>query len=96
MKLQDSVIAITGGGQGLGRAMSEYLAAKGARVALIDLAQDKLDEAAEACRAAGSEARTYVCNVAKEEDVKEGVASEAPLAENRRMSMKSVTDADFN
>ena len=69
MKLQDSVIAITGGGQGLGRAMSEYLAAKGARVALIDLAQDKLDEAAEACRAAGSEARTYVCNVAKEEDV---------------------------
>lgn len=69
MKLQDSVIAITGGGQGLGRAMSEYLAAKGARVALIDLAQDKLDEAAEACRAAGSEAKTYVCNVAKEEDV---------------------------
>lgn len=69
MKLQDSVIAITGGGQGLGRAMSEYLAAKGARVALIDLAQDKLDESAEACRAAGSEARTYVCNVAKEEDV---------------------------
>ncbi|MBB5321304.1 SDR family oxidoreductase [Marinobacter oulmenensis] len=69
MKLQDSVIAITGGGQGLGRAMSEYLAAKGARVALIDLAQDKLDESAEACRAAGSEAKTYVCNVAKEEDV---------------------------
>lgn len=28
MKLQDSVIAITGGGQGLGRAMAEYLAAK--------------------------------------------------------------------
>ncbi|MDL0430122.1 SDR family oxidoreductase [Marinobacter sp. TBZ242] len=69
MKLQDSVIAITGGGQGLGRAMGEYLAARGARVALIDLMPETLDEAAEACRKAGGEARTYVCNVAKEEDV---------------------------
>src|SRR6056297_353335 len=69
MKLQDSVIAITGGGQGLGRAMGEYLAAKGAKVALIDLMPEKLDEAVTACVAAGSEARAYVCNVAKEEDV---------------------------
>ncbi len=69
MKLQDSVIAITGGGQGLGRAMAEYLAAKGAKVALIDLMEDKLAEAAEACKKAGSDAKTYVCNVAKEEDV---------------------------
>ena len=69
MKLQDSVIAITGGGQGLGRAMAEYLTAKGARLALIDLMEDKLAEAAEACKLAGGDAKTYVCNVAKEEDV---------------------------
>ena len=69
MKLQDSVIAITGGGQGLGRAMGEYLAAKGAKIALIDLMPEKLDEAVTACVAAGAEARSYVCNVAKEEDV---------------------------
>ncbi|WP_138439377.1 SDR family oxidoreductase [Marinobacter alexandrii] len=69
MKLQDSVIAITGGGQGLGRAMAEYLAAKGARLALIDLMPEKLAEAAEACKRAGGDAKTYVCNVAKEEDV---------------------------
>ena len=69
MKLQDSVIAITGGGQGLGRAMGEYLAARGAKVALIDLMPEKLDDAVTACVAAGSEARSYVCNVAKEEDV---------------------------
>ncbi|AHI29159.1 SDR family oxidoreductase [Marinobacter similis] len=71
MKLQDSVIAITGGGQGLGRAMAEYLAAKGARLALIDLMPEKLAEAAEACKLAGSDAKTYVCNVAKEEDVEQ-------------------------
>ncbi len=69
MKLQDSVVAITGAGQGLGRAMAEYLAGKGARIALIDLQKDKLDEAAAACQAAGSEARAYVCNVASEEQV---------------------------
>ncbi|MCK7547034.1 SDR family oxidoreductase [Marinobacter koreensis] len=69
MKVQDSVIAITGGGQGLGRAMAEFLAARGAKLALIDLVPEKLDEAATACREAGAEARTYVCNVAKEADV---------------------------
>ncbi|ROU01712.1 SDR family oxidoreductase [Marinobacter sp. R17] len=69
MKLQDSVIAITGGGQGLGRAMGEYLAARGARVALIDLIPEKLDEAVKACKAAGGDARAYTCNVAREEEV---------------------------
>lgn len=71
MKIQDSVIAITGGGQGLGRAMAEYLAAKGAKLALIDLMPETLDTAANACIKAGGDARTYVCNVAKEEDVEQ-------------------------
>ncbi|MEQ9544822.1 MAG: SDR family oxidoreductase [Marinobacter sp.] len=69
MKLQDSVIAITGGGQGLGRAMAEYLAARGAKLALIDLMPEKLEEAAEACKQAGGDAKVYVCNVAKEDEV---------------------------
>ncbi|MBL1272271.1 MAG: SDR family oxidoreductase [Oceanospirillales bacterium] len=75
MKLQDSVVAITGGGQGLGRAMAEYLAARGVRLALIDLAPEKLEEAAAACKEAGSEAKTYVCNVAKEDEVEKTFAA---------------------
>ncbi|MBO6849521.1 MAG: SDR family oxidoreductase [Marinobacter sp.] len=75
MKLQDSVIAITGGGQGLGRAMAEYLAGKGAKLALIDLMPEKLDEAVAACQAAGVDAKSYVCNVAKEEDVEKTFAA---------------------
>ena len=51
MQLKDKVIIITGGCQGLGRAMGEYLAAKGARLALVDLNQEKLDEAVAACKA---------------------------------------------
>jgi 3-oxoacyl-[acyl-carrier protein] reductase len=69
MNLQDKVIAVTGGGQGLGRSMAVALAAKGAKLALIDLNQAKLDEAVELCKAAGGNARAYLANVAKEEDV---------------------------
>ncbi|MCL5042582.1 MAG: SDR family oxidoreductase [Gammaproteobacteria bacterium] len=69
MQLKDSVIIITGGGQGLGRSMAEFLAAKGARLALVDLDQARLDEAAAACKSAGGDARGYVCNVANEEQV---------------------------
>ena len=69
MKLQDAVVAITGGGQGLGRAMAEFLAARGAKLALIDLNQQRLDEAVAACQAAGTEARAYLCNVSREADV---------------------------
>jgi 3-oxoacyl-[acyl-carrier protein] reductase len=69
MKLQDSVVAITGGGQGLGRTMAIYLAEKGVKVALIDLGQEKLEETVQLCEKAGSQAKAYICNVAKEKDV---------------------------
>ncbi|WP_152206429.1 SDR family oxidoreductase [Marinobacter changyiensis] len=75
MKLQESVIAITGGGQGLGRAMAEYFAARGAKLALIDLMPEKLDEAVTACKAAGGDARAYICNVAREPEVEETFAA---------------------
>lgn len=69
MKLQDSVIAITGGGQGLGRAMAIFLAEKGAKLALIDLNEEKLAETVKLVEDAGSEAKYYLANVAKENDV---------------------------
>jgi len=69
MKLQDAVIAITGGGQGLGRAMGEFLAARGARLALLDVNREHLDEAVRACEAAGGQAQGYLCNVAAESEV---------------------------
>lgn len=77
MQLQDKVIIITGGGQGLGRAMAEHLASKGARLALVDLNQERLDEAVAACKAAGGDARAYLCNVADEAQVSEMVTQVA-------------------
>lgn len=77
MQLTDKVIIITGGCQGLGRSMAEYFADKGARLALVDLNQEKLDQAVAACKAKGVEARAYLCNVANEEQVTHMVAQVA-------------------
>ncbi len=72
MKIKDSVIVITGAAQGLGQSMATYLAAKGAKLALIDLDSDKLAHTQSLCEEAGSpQAATYLCNVAKEDDVSE-------------------------
>ncbi|MFK4751065.1 SDR family oxidoreductase [Oceanobacter antarcticus] len=69
MNLQDKVIAITGAGQGLGRAMAVYLAARGARIAVIDINQEHMAETLGLIEAAGSSGRSYRCNVALEDEV---------------------------
>lgn len=75
MQVANSIIAITGAGQGLGRAMAEYLAGRGARLALIDVSQERLDESVAACSEKGAEARSYVIDVANEVAVDEGFAA---------------------
>lgn len=69
MDLQGKTIVITGGGQGLGRAMAVYLAGCGARLALVDLNAEKLEETAAKCQEAGGSATTHIANVAREDDV---------------------------
>lgn len=70
MDLNNKVIIITGGAQGLGFAMALALAEKGAKLALVDLNEEKLNEAASKCREAGaSDAKGYMANIAKEDEV---------------------------
>ncbi|MEM8982940.1 MAG: SDR family oxidoreductase [Pseudomonadota bacterium] len=67
MELQDKVIAITGAGRGLGAAMATRLAKSGAKLVLIDLDADALEETASQCRDLGSpDTAVYVSNVADE------------------------------
>ncbi|AMX03021.1 SDR family oxidoreductase [Microbulbifer thermotolerans] len=74
MQIANSVVAITGAGRGLGRATAEYLAERGARLALIDLNEDDLKASVEACAQHGAEVRSYGINVAVEEEVDSGFA----------------------
>ncbi|RLA49461.1 MAG: short chain dehydrogenase [Gammaproteobacteria bacterium] len=69
MNLQDKVVAITGGAQGLGLTMALELATKGAKLALVDLNAEKLADAVQQCTQAGGEAKSYIANVADEEQV---------------------------
>ncbi|MGE6567105.1 SDR family oxidoreductase [Shewanella vesiculosa] len=71
MELKDKVVVITGGAGGLGLAMAQNLAAQGAKLALIDVDQSKLEQA---CADLGSitEVQGYALDITDEEDVVSG------------------------
>jgi 3-oxoacyl-[acyl-carrier protein] reductase len=69
MDIQGKVVAITGGGRGIGRSIAVYLANKGAKLAVLDLDDEAMAETVALVAEAGSEARAYNCNVADEEAV---------------------------
>lgn len=67
--LEGRVALITGASRGLGRAMAVALAHGGAKLALVARDEDKLKETAAEVTAAGSEARVFIADVAREADV---------------------------
>jgi len=66
VQLTGNVAIITGAGGGLGRAHAEYLARKGAKVAVNDLSPENVEETLAAIRAAGGEAIGCVASVTDE------------------------------
>lgn len=68
MDLKDKVVVITGGAGGLGYAMAENLATAGAKLALIDVDQEKLEKAC-ANLGATTEVQGYALDITDEEDV---------------------------
>jgi len=69
MQLKDKVVAVTGGARGIGRAIASGFAARGARVALIDLNSTDLATAQAEFASGGVKVRTYAANVAREDQV---------------------------
>jgi 3-oxoacyl-[acyl-carrier protein] reductase len=69
MQLSNKVVAVTGAGRGLGRAIALAFARAGADIAALDLNAAELDETCSQCRVLGTRARPYLTNVVDETQV---------------------------
>ena len=69
MIIRDKVFVVTGAARGLGFAFAKDLAEAGARLALVDLNAEGLEQSANSLREQGAEVRSYAVNVTSEEEV---------------------------
>ncbi|SUJ29259.1 Diacetyl reductase [(S)-acetoin forming] [Sphingobacterium spiritivorum] len=68
-KLVNKSAIITGGGSGIGKAISLLFASEGAEVHILDLNTDGAEQVVEEIIAAGGKAKAHACNVAIQSEV---------------------------
>src|SRR5690242_8240672 len=59
------ICVVTGAGSGIGRAVASRVAAEGGRLILVDVVRERVDEAAAALRASGTETEGLCLDVAQ-------------------------------
>lgn len=106
--VQGKVAFVTGAAMGLGRAMAEALAENGAKLALFDRDEERLQMAAEHLRALGAEVLALPGDVTDDSDVTEAVAAvmdrygnldicvaNAGVSDAKPALLHQVTDGDW-
>jgi 3-oxoacyl-[acyl-carrier protein] reductase len=69
MQLQDKVTVVTGAARGIGKAIAQAFADRGARLALVDMNPDDLEATRKEFADQGVKVSAHAVNVAKEDDV---------------------------
>jgi NAD(P)-dependent dehydrogenase (short-subunit alcohol dehydrogenase family) len=67
--LEDRVAVVTGGASGIGRAIAEMFAARGARIHIVDLNEDLSESVAGNIRELGGSASIHGCDVSDQQSV---------------------------
>lgn len=75
MRLNNKVALVTGAGGGIGRGIAVRFAAEGAKVGVLDILEDGIDETVEVIEAAGGKACALLCNLRDPQSVKNAVAA---------------------
>ncbi len=70
MQIKNNTFVVTGAAQGLGEAISLALAERGAKLAILDVNAERLDETLIACQQAGAECFAFTCDVSDETSVR--------------------------
>jgi NAD(P)-dependent dehydrogenase (short-subunit alcohol dehydrogenase family) len=68
-ELKNKTAVITGGGSGIGRAMSVLFAKQGAVVHVVELNADAAEDTVNEITAAGGKASSHVCDISKQQQV---------------------------
>jgi 2-keto-3-deoxy-L-fuconate dehydrogenase len=105
--LQDKTAIVTGAGSGIGRAIAEVFAQQGAMVGILDLRDDSSKESMKAIEDAGGQAKSYACDVASRDQVREVI--DAFCKDNGRLdilvncagialvgNLENTSEADFD
>lgn len=71
--LKDQATLVTGGGSGLGAALCEQLAGRGARVLVVDLKEEAARQTAQRLAEAGHRAEALACDVSQPEQAEHAV-----------------------
>lgn len=67
--LQNKKAIVTGGGSGIGKAISALFAKQGAEVHIIELTEESAKDAVAEIKAAGGKVFSHACNVASQKDI---------------------------
>ncbi len=68
--LKEKIAIVTGGGSGIGRAISKTLAAQGGHIHILELKTDSAQQTAQEIESGGGKAFVHACDVSSHEQVK--------------------------